>query len=219
MGPIREEEPKKGGGRGRGRMRMPKMKPVKAPPRPELPPIDPQAPFDPNLEAYRERYGGHLTNLEEGTGYAMDVLRQQQQDAGEAEIESARANAAAAGIPFDEAEARAELQRGVNVAMAGEKLGREAGMTQAYGVGKDIYGQVPGERNVRLGIDLQRDLGEMGGELDLYGRDIQRYGVDVNAAVASNQQLMSFYNNLMSGAFGMMGNMGGPGFSSSVSYG
>jgi len=198
------------------------MQPVsaKAPPRPELPPIDPQAPFDPELEAYRERYKGHLGNLEEGTGYAMDVLRQGQQDSGEAEIERMRASAAQAGIPFDETQARAELQRGTNAAMAQEKLGREAMMTGAYDVGRGITALPAEERFARLDLDLQRDVAESDGVLDLYGRDIQRYGTDMAAATAANQSLMGFYNNLMSGMFSMAGGgMGGPSFSSSSYYG
>jgi len=210
-----------GGGKGKGKITMPKMAPIaaNAPPRPELPPIDPQAPFDPELEAYRERYKGHLGNLEEGTGYAMDVLRQGQQDAGEAEIERMRASAAQAGIPFDETQARAELQRGTNAAMAQEKLGREKMMTGAYDVGRGITALPAEERFARLDLDLQRDVAESEGVLDLYGRDIQRYGTDMAAATARNQALMGFYNNLMSGMFGMMGNIGGPSMSSSVYYG
>lgn len=205
---------------GSGKWKAPKMTApkVKQPKRPKLPKIDPQAPFDPTLESYRDRYGGHLTNLEEGTGYSMDVLRQGQQDSMEAEIMRMRAAADQAGIPFDEGQARAELQRGVNASMAQEKLGREAMMTQAYGTGKDIYALPPEERNKRLEMDLRRDVAEAEGVLDLYGRDIQRYGMDVNAAVAANQSLMSFYNNLMSGMFSAMSpSMGG--YSSSVYYG
>jgi len=225
-GPMPWEKPKPvatgGGGGGRGSFRAPKMQAItaKAPPRPTLPPIDPQAEFDPELEAYRERYKGHLTNLEEGTGYAMDVLRQGQQDSGEASIERMRASAAEAGIPFDESQARAELQRGVNASMAQEKLGREAAMTGAYDVGKGITALPAEERFARLDLDLNRDVAESEGVLDLYGRDIQRYGTDVAAATAANQSLMGFYNNLMSGMFGMMGNsMGGPSYSSSNYYG
>lgn len=212
--------PKATGGGG-AKFKAPKIEAPKvtAPPRPELPPIDPQAPFDPVLEAYRDRYGGHLTGLEQGTGYAMDVLRQQQQDATEAEVERMRAAAAQAGIPFDESEARAELQRGINAAMAQEKLGREAMMTEAYGVGRDIYALPPEERFKRLGLDLQRDVAEQQGVLDLYAGDLKRYGIDVGAATAANTALLGLYNSLMSGMFGMMGSAFSPSYSSSVHYG
>lgn len=210
-----------GRGAGKGRVRAPKVTAPKVtqPPRPKLPPIDPRAPFDPVLEAYRDRFGGHLTNLERGTGYAMDVLRQQQQDAAEAELERMRAAADQAGIPFDERQARAEIQRGINAAMAKEKLGREQMMTGAYGVGKDIYALPPAERFKRLELDLRRDVADVESVLDLYGRDVQKYGIDVNAATAANQQLLGLYNSLMSGMFGMMGTAMSPSYSSSVTYG
>ena len=178
-------------------------------PRPKLPPIDPQAPFDPELEAYRERYKGHLGNLEQGTGYAMDVMRSGQQDALEADVERARQSAAASGIPFNEAEFRSEASRGINAAMAQEKLGREAMMTQAYTQGLPIIGEPASERFNRLELDLRRDVADSESILDLYGRDIQKYGVDMAAATAANNALMSFYSQLMGGMMGSVGNVGG----------
>jgi len=178
-------------------------------PRPKLPPIDPQARFDPNLEAYRDRYLGHITNLETGTGHAMDVLRGQQQNALEADVERARQAAAASDIPFNEAEFRAEQARGVNAAMAQEKLGREAMMTQAYTQGLPIIGEPASERFNRLELDLRRDVADSESVLDLYGRDIQKYGIDMQAAVAANNALMSFYSQLMGGMMGGLGNLGG----------
>lgn len=178
-------------------------------PRPELPPIDPQAPFDPELEAYRERYKGHLEGLETGTGHAMDVLRGQQQDSLEADVERARQAAAASGIPFNEAEFRSEAARGINAAMAQEKLGREAMMTQAYTQGLPIIAEPASERFNRLELDLRRDVADAESVLDLYGRDIQKYGIDMSAATAANNALMAFYTNLMSGMMGGISNMGG----------
>jgi len=178
-------------------------------PRPELPPIDPQAEFDPELEAYRERYRGHLEGLETGTGHAMDVLRGQQQDSLEADVERARQSAAASGIPFNEAEFRSEASRGINAAMAQEKLGREKMMTQALTQGLPIIAEPASERFNRLELDLRRDVADSESVLDLYGRDIQKYGVDMQAATAANNALMSFYSQLMSGLFGSMGNIGG----------
>lgn len=192
-----------GGGGGGG---APQPKDI---PRPKLPPIDPQAEFDPNLEAYRDRYLGHITNLETGTGHAMDVLRGQQQDALEADVERARQAAASSGIPFNEAEFRAEQARGVNAAMAQEKLGREAMMTQAYTQGLPIIGEPASERFNRLELDLRRDVADSESVLDLYGRDIQKYGIDMQAAVAANNALMSFYSQLMGGMMGGLGNLGG----------
>jgi hypothetical protein len=178
-------------------------------PRPDLPPIDPQAEFDPELEAYREQFKGHLGNLEQGTGHAMDVLRGGQQDALEADVERARQSAAASGIPFNEAEFRSEASRGINASMAQEKLGREAMMTQAYTQGLGIIAEPASERFNRLELDLRRDVADSESVLDLYGRDIQKYGVDMAAATAANNALMSFYSQLMGGMMSGIGSVGG----------
>jgi len=177
--------------------------------RPKLPPIDPQAEFDPELEAYREQFKGHLGNLEQGTGHAMDVLRGGQQDALEADVERARQSAAASGIPFNEAEFRSEASRGINASMAQEKLGREAMMTQAYTQGLGIIAEPASERFNRLELDLRRDVADSESVLDLYGRDIQKYGVDMAAATAANNALMSFYSQLMGGMMSGIGSVGG----------
>jgi len=201
-----------GGGGGGGGISLPRGGGGGGPkpgdiPRPDLPPIDPQANFDPELEAYRERFRGHLGNLESGTGYAMDVMRGQQQDQLEADVERARQAAAASGIPFDEAQFRSEGARGINSAMAQEKLGREQMMTDAYARGLPIIAEPASERFNRLELDLRRDVADAESVLDLYGRDIQKYGIDMNAATAANNALMQFYSSLMSGMFGSFGNM------------
>jgi predicted lipid-binding transport protein (Tim44 family) len=93
--------------------------------------------------------------------------------------------------------------------MAQEKLGREAMMTQAYTQGLPIIGEPASERFNRLELDLRRDVADSESVLDLYGRDIQKYGIDMQAAVAANNALMSFYSQLMGGMMGGLGNLGG----------
>lgn len=197
----------------------PNVPAIEGPDRPDLPPIDPQAPFDPNLEAYRDRYLGNISNLEQGTGYAMDVMRGQQQDQLEADVKRAREAAAAQGIPFNEAEFRAEASRGINAAMANEKLGREQLVNQAYTSGLPIIAEPASERYNRLALDLQRDTTEGAQLLQRYGIDVSKYGSELSAAVAANNALYNLYASLMSGMFGMMGNFGSSVNMGSVDYG
>jgi hypothetical protein len=182
---------------------MPKMpamtaSPIADPERPDLTPIDPVGYEKPEHKELRERYTEFGEDLKEGTGFAMDVLEGQQQDRMEAQIEMAREQAAAAGIPFDEAAYRAELQRGVNAAMAEEKLGRE-GLYQAHL--SDIAPVTAGANYAQgeKGIDLARDTTEGEQSLQRYGLDIGKYGTDVQAAARANEMLMDFYKSLMSG--------------------
>ncbi len=165
--------------------------------RPDLPPIDPQAAKDPELEAYAQKYGGHITDLKEGTGFAMDVLSGQMQDQKQASQERAMASAAQAGIPFDAGSWGAEYDRGINSAMASEKLGREKMLTDAYQGGLPIVSRPSEERFARLDLDLKRDLGESGDILKRYGIDVGKYGKDVDAAIGSNNALLGFLSNLM----------------------
>ena len=170
---------------------------VQGPQRPNLPPIDPQAEKDPELEAYAAKYGGHLTDLKEGTGFAMDVLTGQQQDMKMAAQENAMASAAQAGIPFDAGNWGAEYDRGTNAAMAEEKISREAALTKAYNEGLPTVSRPSEERFARMDLDLQRDLGESGDILKRYGIDVGKYGKDVDAAIGSNNALLGFLSNLM----------------------
>jgi len=193
-----------GGGRGGGgRIDLSSMMTgrggvnVAGPERPNLPPIDPQAKVDPNLEAYRDLYGGHLEDLKEGTGFAMDVLSGQQADMKQAATEQAMASAAQAGIPFDAGSFGAEYDRGTNAAMAKEKLGREQLYGESVQKGLPIYSRPSEERFARLDLDLKRDMGEAGNILDRYKTDVGKYGTDVNAAIGSNNALLGFITSLM----------------------
>jgi len=176
---------------------------VKGPERPGLPPIDPQAAFDPELQAYAQKYGGHLEDLKEGTGFAMDAMREQMENRRAAARESAEASAVQAGIPFNASTWEAEYDRGINSAMAQEKVGREAQLTQAYQGGLPIVSRPSDERFARLDLDLRRDMGEAGNILDRYKTDVSKYGTDVQAAIGSNNALLGFLSSLM----GTMGNM------------
>jgi hypothetical protein len=89
--------------------------------------------------------------------------------------------------------------------MVGQSIAQESGVAQ---------GQAQ-ERTERLGLDLNRDVQENTLALERYGRDIQKYGVDAQAATAANSALYDFYSRLTSGMFGMMGNLGSGGFGSS----
>ncbi len=177
---------------------LPATPAITGPERPELPPIDPVGYEKPEHGELRERYTGFGEELKEGTGFAMDVLEGQQQDRMEAQIEQAREQAAALNIPFDEDATRAELQRGVNAAMAQEKLGRE-GLYQQHL--SDIAPVTAGAEYAQRekGIDLERDVSEMGGLLQRYGIDVGKYGTDVQAASRASEMLMDFYKTLMAG--------------------
>lgn len=189
--------------------------------RPELTPINPQAAYDPEIANQLARQRSYTGDLKAGTGFAMDVLTGQQRDVGEAQMREAEQAAAQAGIPFDKARFLMEQQRGLQGAMATEKLGREQMVGQAIGAESGVAQGQAGERDERLGIDLKRDVAENEIALDRYGRDIQKYGIDAQAATAANNALMGFYGQLTSGMFGMMGsamNMGGNSYSNSNSY-
>jgi hypothetical protein len=183
---------------GKMTMPTPSTPTIAQPERPQLPPIAPVGEERPEHAALRERYTGFGEDIKAGTGFAMDVLEGQQQDRMEAQIEQAREQHAALGIPFDEKAYRAELQRGVNAAMAGEKLGREQ-LYQAHL--SDIAPVTAGAEYAQAekGIDLQRDVAEQAGVLDRYGIDVGKYSTDVQAAARANEMLMDFYKSLMGG--------------------
>jgi hypothetical protein len=191
-----------GGGGGGGKISLPGGggggggTKVKEPPKPKPVPIDPQAPEDPRLTKFAADYTQHGEDLESGTGYAMDVLRGQQQDSMEAELDRMRAAAANAGVPFDETQARAELQRGINAAMAEEKLGREKMMTDWYQGGVDVMRSPMDERFTRLRLDLERDIAEAGQNVDIHKLLYDKYGIDVNAASTYDRALLALYGNL-----------------------
>lgn len=189
--------------------------------RPNLTPIDPQAEYDPEMAKSLAAMRGHESNLERGAGRSMDVLLGTQADQLESQVAQARAAAQAAGIPFDEASFRATAMKGINSAMAQEKLGREAMLGDQYSRTGQMAGAQAGERTQRKELDYKRDVSENELLLDRYGRDIQKYGVDVQAATAANNALMQFYSQLLGGVFGMLGNLGGSSasFSSSNYYG
>lgn len=216
----RSGQPKGGGGKkkrgkGGGRINLPSTSVnVKGPDRPDLTPIDPQAEFDPDLEAYRDRYTSQLDDFKEGSGFAMDVLTGQQQDMKLAAQENAMSAAASAGIPFDAGQWGAEYDRGTNAAMAGEKLGREAMMFGALQGGLETVSRPSEERFARLDLDLRRDLGESSESLKRYGIDVGKYGKDVDAAIGSNNALLSFISSLMGSMSPSSSYTGG-----SVSYG
>src|SRR3972149_5014107 len=186
--------------------------------RPGLTPIDPQAAYDPEIAAQLARQRSYTGDLKAGTGFAMDVLTGQQRDVNEAQMREAEQAAAQAGIPFDKARFLMEQQRGLQGAMATEKLGREQMVGQAIGAESGVAQGQAGERTERLGLDLKRDVVENELALDRYGRDIQKYGIDAQAATAANNSLMDFYSRLTSGAFSAMGSFGGGNVSSSYSY-
>ena len=186
--------------------------------RPSLTPIDPQAAYDPEIAAQLARQRSYTGDLKAGTGFAMDVLTGQQRDVNEAQMREAEQAAAQAGIPFDKARFLMEQQRGLQGAMATEKLGREQMVGQAIGAESGVAQGEAGERTERLGLDLKRDVVENELALDRYGRDIQKYGIDAQAATAANNSLMDFYSRLTTGAFSAIGNIGGN-QSNSYSYG
>lgn len=176
--------------------------------RPTLQPLTPEAAYDPEISRSLADQRSYTEDLRKGTGFAMDVLTGTQKDQLESEVIQARQAAANAGIPFDEAAFRATAQRGINASLAQEKLGREEMVGDALGAAAGTSGALAGERTDRLGLDLSRDVAENAQRLDLYGRDIQKYQADVSAATAANSALMDFYSRLMTGMFGMVGNVG-----------
>jgi hypothetical protein len=168
-------------------------------PRPTLNPIKPQAEVDPSLAANRQRYEAYQANLESGAGHSMDVLTGTQKDNLDAQVEQARSAAASQGIPFDEATFRAQAQKGINSAMAGEKLGREKMIGESYTQGLGVETAPASERNQRLGIDQQSQIATNDAQARMYGLDIGKYGIDVNAATSANNALLDFYRQLMGG--------------------
>ena len=220
-----KKKPATSGGGGAMKFTMPKLPTggsgvaVKGPERPKLPEIDPQAAFDPELQAYAQKYGGHLEDLKEGTGFAMDTMRESMENRRAAARESAMASAAQAGIPFNASTWEAEYDRGINSAMAEEKVGREAQLTQAYQGGLPIISQPSEERFSRLGLDLSRDMGEAGNILDRYRTDVSKYGTDVQAAIGSNNALLGFLSSMIGNFSNMMPNMSMSAGAGSYRYG
>jgi hypothetical protein len=193
--------------------------------RPNLTPIDPQAAYDPEIANQLARQRSNTADLKAGTGFAEDVAVGAERDVSEAQMREAEQAAAQAGIPFDKARFLMEAQRGQASRRAQSTLNREQQVGAAIGAESGVAQAQAGERTDRLGIDLKRDMGENELALDRYGRDIQKYGIDAQAATAANNALMGFYGQLTSGMFGMMGsamsmNVGGGGNNSqSYSYG
>lgn len=177
--------------------------------RPNLTPIDPQAAYDPQIAEQLARQRSYTGDLKAGTGFAMDVLTGQQRDIGNAQLMEAEQAAAQAGVPFNRAQFIMEQQRGLHGAMAGEKLAREQMVGQAIGAESGVAQGQAEERTSRLGLDLRRDVAENELALERYGKDIQKYGVDAQAATAANNALMDFYSRLASGMFSMVGQIGG----------
>jgi len=178
-------------------------------PRPELDSVTPEAAYDPEIAKALAGQQGYAQDLKAGTGFAMDVLTGSQADQLQAQLVQARQAAAQAGIPFDEAAWRSTSMRGIAGAQADEKLKREAMVGGALGaVAGTAQGQAS-ERDTRLGIDLSAKSTMNAQKLDLYSRDLEKYGTDTQAATSANSALMSFYSQLMGGMLGAMspGNM------------
>ncbi len=191
-----------GGGAGGGNWKPGKVE------RPEMKPIQPKAEYDPKIAEALARQTQYGTMLEEGAGHSMDVLTAGQADQLEAQVAQARAAAAQAGIPFDEASFRSTAMRGINASMAQEKAAREQMLGQAYAQQAQTATAEGGERNQRLGIDLSAQQATMQDLLQRYGQDIQKYGIDAQAATSANNALLGFYSQLMGGMFDMFGQMG-----------
>jgi len=170
-------------------------------PRPDLQPINPAAAYDPEMAAALASQRGYTEQLQSGTGHVMDVMTQRMADNLEAQVVQAKASAAAAGIPFDEASFRAQGQRDINAGLAQEKLGRESQIGQSIGASTAAAAGQAGERTSRMGIDLQAQMGTGAQKLDRYGIDVQKYGIDTGAAVSANNALLDFYSRLMGGMF------------------
>lgn len=190
--------------------------------RPNLTPIDPQAAYDPEIANQLARQRSNTADLKAGTGFAEDVAVGAERDQLQAQMREAEQAAAQSGIPFDKARFLMEAQRGQASRRAQSTLNREQQVGESIGAESGVATAQAGERTDRLGIDLKRDMGENELALDRYGRDIQKYGIDAQAATAANNALMGFYSQLTSGAFGMMGSamsMGGNNFAQSNQYG
>lgn len=195
--------------------------PVAGPTAPTIGQLKPEAAYDPELAKELEAQRGYRGQLESGTGFAMDVLTTTQADQLESQVAQARAAAEQAGIPFNEGAFRAQAMKGINAAMAEEKLGREKMVGEAHRAAAELAGAQAGERTQRLGIDLSRDVSQeqlglqrYASEIAKYGQDISKYGIDAQAATAANNALLGFYSQLMGGIFGAMS----PSFSSQQYY-
>lgn len=187
--------------------------------RPNLTTIDPKAEYDPEMAASLAKMRAHEGNLEQGSGHAMDVLVGRQADQLEAQVAQACAAAAQQGIPCNQEAIRANLMRNVNASMADEKSNREKQLGEQYATTGQMAGAQAGERNQRLEQDYKTQLSNNELLLDRYGRDIQKYGVDAQAATSANNALMAFYSQLMSGMFNMMGSVGSMSMNNTNNYG
>lgn len=176
--------------------------------RPDLAPINPQANYDPEIANELAAQRAHTSDLKAGTGFAMDVLAGGQRDLQNAQMAEAEQAAASAGIPFDRSRFLMEQQKGQNSAMAQEKLGREQMVGQSLAQSAQVANQQAGERDTRLGISEDSQKAQNEELLQRYGTDVQKYGVDANAATAANSALMGFYSDLMRGVFSAAGGSG-----------
>jgi len=108
---------------------------------PEIRDLEIKAEVDPRLSGYADRYGEHLTKLEEGKTREADVLKGQFDSDMERQVAQARESALAAGQPWtaqDEERMRSELKRGQYGAMAEFELGSQRQQTEALRGGLDI---------------------------------------------------------------------------------
>jgi len=169
--------------------------------RPALTPIDPQAAYDPEMQATLASQRAYASDLKRGTGFAADVMTQQTRDTLESELQQAKAGALAQGIPFDEQAFRTGGLQSINRAQADVTLGREAQLGEALRTEGGQVGALAGERTTRKDLDLRRDVAENELAIDRYGRDIQKYSTDAAAATAANNALLDFYSRLTSGIF------------------
>lgn len=204
---------------------------IQGPTGPSISALNPQAAYDPEIMKSLTSQRDYGQMLKAGSGFAMDVLTGAQTDQLEAQVIQARAAAEAAGIPFDEAAFRAQAQRGINTAMAQEKLGREAAYGGALQAESSTVQGMAGERTQRLGMDLERQVSQNRLALEKYGTDVAKYGQDVNkyqaelgAVSSANNALLGIYGDLMRGQMSMAGQMmsslmSGPSMSQSYSFG
>jgi len=183
--------------------------------RPGLTPIDPQAAYDPEIANQLARQRSFSSDLKAGTGFAEDVAVGAERDQLQAQMREAEQAAAQAGIPFDKARFLMEAQRGQASRRAQSTLNREQQYGESLGAESSVAQNQAAERTDRLGIDLKRDTTENELALDRYGRDIQKYGIDAQAATAANNALMDFYSRLTTGVMSMGGSNS---FSSSYNF-
>jgi len=108
---------------------------------PEIRDLEIRGEVDPRLSGYADRYGEHLTKLEEGKTREADVLKGQLDSDMERQVAQARESALAAGQPWtaqDEERMRSELKRGQYGAMAEFELGSQRQQTEALQGGLGI---------------------------------------------------------------------------------